>query len=250
MGMFSWMCKGSCGKPITQGEEIIQIKDSTYGGYGDMDGGEYGIYFHAKCFTDQFGEIDMTEADSDPDQGMGYPDPEFVPEGFVLYDPQYDVLKGVEKVGILIDVSGGCSVFDMLRSGQQMLSGAEAAMHYLGTKEIEVMSFDHIVRKQETMPADKLHTVLYDHDGSWRKGGCGTDFRPPIEAAMKAGCGAIILVSDLYGPFPDDPGVPVISLCSVFAHVIEDNYVAGRNAYDGAATPPFGTVQYFESYAD
>ena len=249
MGMFSWMCKGSCGKPITQGEEIIQIKGGDYGGYGDMDSGEYGIYFHKKCFVRQFGEIDMTAADSDRDQGMGYPDPEFVPEGTVLFDAQYDVLKGVEKVGVCIDVSGGM-VFDMLRGGQQMLSGAEAAMHYLGTKEVEAMSFDFKVLKRETMPADKLHSVIYDHDGSWRQGGGGTDFGPPIAAAVKAGCGAIIMVTDLLGPFPADPGVPVIWLCSVSPALIDANHDAGRKAYDGVEVPPFGSVQHFESYAD
>jgi len=257
MGMSSWMCKGDCGKPINEGEECIEIKRGLYSGYategvsGDYSG-ECGTLFHQKCFFKKYGDVDTSEGDYDPNQGMGYCDPEFVPEGTVLYEPQYDVLKGVEKVGIGIDVSGGM-VFDMLRGGQQMLGGAESAMHYLGVKEIEVMSFDFKVLKQATMPSEQLGSVLFDSDGSWRQGGGGTDFGPPIAAAVKAGCGAIIMVTDMLGPFPDDPGVPVIWLCPVSPKLIEDNYEAGKRGqdlYDGTPAPGYGTVQHFESYAD
>jgi hypothetical protein len=251
MGMFSWMCKGDCGKPIKADEEVIEINSGPYGGYGHVGDGEHsGCIYHKVCFFKKFGDIDTSEGDYDPDQGMGYPDPEFLPAGTTLYESQYDVLKGVGKVGICIDVSGSMA-FDLLRGGMQLLSGAEAAMHYLGIKEIEVITFDYIVQKQATMPAEQLGSVLFDHDGSWRKGGGGTDMCPPIEAAVKAGCGAIVVVGDLYGQLPEDPGVPVIWLCPVDSNLIEKNYDAGKrgkDCYDGAPKPPYGDITYFESY--
>jgi hypothetical protein len=251
MGMFSWMCKGDCGKPIKADEEVIEINSGPYGGYGHVGDGEHsGCIYHKVCFFKKFGDIDTSEGDYDPDQGMGYPDPEFLPAGTTLYESQYDVLKGVGKVGICIDVSGSMA-FDLLRGGMQLLSGAEAAMHYLGIKEIEVITFDYIVQKQATMPVEQLGSVLFDHDGSWRKGGGGTDMRPPIEAAVKAGCGAIVVVGDLYGQLPEDPGVPVIWLCPVDSNLIEKNYDAGKrgqDCYDGAPKPPYGDITYFESY--
>jgi hypothetical protein len=258
MGCSSFYCKGNCGKPIRDGEEVIQIKTSLFDGYPDHLGdGEGGCVYHRVCFEEllegtefETRLTDYSEGAYDPDQGAGYPDPEFLPAGTVLYPPEYDVLKGVGKVGICIDVSGSMA-FDLLRGGMQLLSGAEAAMHYLGIKEIEVITFDYIVQKQATMPVEQLGSVLFDHDGSWRKGGGGTDMRPPIEAAVKAGCGAIVVVGDLYGQLPEDPGVPVIWLCPVDSNLIEKNYDAGKrgqDCYDGAPKPPYGDITYFESY--
>jgi hypothetical protein len=249
--MFSWFCKGGCGHPIKMDEEIIQVKAGKYDGYGrteDYDCGG-GAFWHQKCFFAQYGEIDTSEGERDPDQGFGYPHPDFLPEGTKLFDPEYDVFKGVEKVGLCIDVSGSTS-FDLLRRGH-LLDGAKAAMHYLGTKEVEVITFEAEVVRQETMQPDGLWAVGYDKDGEWSKGGGGTDLRPPIEAAVKAGCGAIVVASDLYGPLPEDPGVPVIWLCPVADSLIEKNYEAGKRGqdlYDGAPAPGYGTVIYREAY--
>lgn len=255
MGMSSFMCKGDCGKPIKMDEECIEIKEGSWSGYeseGVENSGYATCVYHKVCFFKQYGDVDTSEGDHDPDQGMGYPDPEFLPAGTVLYPPEYDVLKGVEKVGICFDMSGGCDVFSAVRTGMgHLLDPVQAAMHYLGVKEIEVMTFEAIVLKQETMPSDRLSSVLFDHDGSWRKGGGGTDFRPPIKAAVEAGCGAIIMLTDLMGPLPEDPGVPVFWICPVPDSIIEANYDAGKrgkDCYDGAPKPEYGDITYFESY--
>jgi hypothetical protein len=258
MGTWGFICKGGCGKPIIEGEETIRIESGVYDGYGKTTGydsthGDTGsTYYHKVCLLESIGgDLDLGANKSDPNQGCGYPDPAFLRAGTKLYADEYAVLKGVEKVGILIDVSSA-GAFDMLRSGFQLLSDAEHAMHYLGTKEVEVITFYSKVAKQETMHPEKLGSVIYDADGSWRKGGGGTDFRPPIEAAVKAGCGAIIVVSDLYGPLPDDPGVPVIWLCPVTPDLIAKNYDEGKRGqdlYDGAPAPGYGTVRYFEAYS-
>jgi hypothetical protein len=224
----------------------------------DRDG-EGGCVYHRVCFEEllegtefETRLTDYSEGAYDPDQGAGYPDPEFLPAGTVLYPPEYDVLKGVEKVGICFDMSGGCDVFNAVRTGMSyLLDPVQAAMHYLGVKEIEVMTFDHEVMKQATLPSDQLPSVLFDHDGSWRKAGGGTDFRPPIKAAVEAGCGAIVVLSDLYGPLPEDPGVPVFWICPVSDDIIGKNYEAGKrgkDCYDGAPKPPYGDITYFESY--
>lgn len=251
MGMFSWFCKGGCGKPIKMGEEIIEIKAGLYSGYGSQDDGEqHGCFYHAKCFRKLHGEVDTTEGKHDPNQGCGYPDPEFLSEDSTLYSPEYDVLKGVSKVGILIDVSSSMVGLNAVRSGFDPLSEVEAAMHYLGTPEVEAITFDSQVVRQETLPADQLHHVRYDREGKWSKGGGGTDLRPAFDAALKAGCGALVVVCDLIAPCgPDDPGVPVIWFCPVSDEVVHQNYEAGKRGddlWDGAPKPPYGHIRYLE----
>lgn len=262
MGTWGFICKGGCGKPIVEGEETIRIESGLYEGYGKTTGYDDthsgSTYYHKVCFVNFVTSPEMAypdrlfgENEHDPNQGCGYPDSKFLPKSTLLFHPDYSALKGAEKVGVLLDVSGGMA-FDMMRGGMQLLSGAEQAMHYLGTKEVEVITFDYKVVKQETMPTEKLCSVIYDHDGSWRKGGGGTDFRPPIKAAVEAGCGALVVVTDLYGPLPDDPGVPVIWLCLVDPNLIAKNYDEGKRGqdlYDGAEAPGYGTVIYFEAYS-
>jgi len=262
MGCWSFICKGDCGKPIRDGEEVVQLKVSLFDGYPDHigDDGRGGALYHKFCFEQMLEGTehetrltDYSEGESDGDQGAGYPDPDFLPVGSTLYPPEYDVLKGVEKVGICFDMSGGCGVFEAMRTGMgYLLDPVQSAMHYLGVKEIEVMTFDYKVAKQETLPSDRLSSVLFDHDGSWRNsGGGGTDYRSPIKAAVEAGCGAIVVVGDLYGPLPEDPGVPVFWICPVSDDIIGKNFDAGKHGldcYDGAPKPDYGHVTYFETY--
>jgi len=244
MGMYSWMCKGDCGKAIKGGEETIEIKSGEYGGYGNVDDGEpSGCMYHKVCFLKKYGDIDTTEGEYDDDQGMGYPDPEFLPAGTKLYDERYDALQGVEKVGLLIDLSGGSFDLtkDAIREAIDVLSHPESAVHYLGVKEIELITFDTNVLTQETLPADHLSHVRHNRSAQFKAGG-GTDVRSSFEAAVKAGCGAIIVVSDLMMGFPDDPGVPVIWLGLMSTDAIERNVNAGEaDSWKGLPMPPYGT---------
>jgi hypothetical protein len=215
MGMFSWFCKGGCGKPIKMDEEVVQLHVGPYGGYGNVEGCEdRGVFYHQVCFealvADAKGQdalTDYSEGESDPDQGFGYPDARFLPAGAKLYEQPFAVFGTMQKVGVLIDTAAINA--DLMRFA---LPEVEAAFHYLAVQEAEVITFDSQVQIQKTLPADDLWKLRHDHAGEWKQSGPGgTLLQPAIEAALAAGCTGLVIVSDCMIPaMPSAPDVPVV----------------------------------------
>jgi hypothetical protein len=213
MGMFSWFCKGGCGKPIKMDEEVIEIKAGQYGGYGHSEG-EGGCFYHQVCFEKlvvgakgQDALIDYSEGESDPEQGFGYPDARFLPAGTHLYDQPFAVFGTMKRVGVIIDTA--VIDADLLRNA---LPPVEAAFHYLAVQAAEVITFDSKVQIQKTLPADELWRLRHDREGEWKQSGPGgTLLQPAIDAALAAGCTGLVIVSDCMIPaMPSDPGLPVV----------------------------------------
>lgn len=97
MGMFSWMCAGSCQAPINEGEEVVRVQMGRYDGYGNVPGSmsDAGVFWHRFCFEQALTQLitakitkgdslevfdnltDYEERAADPNQGMGEVNPKF-----------------------------------------------------------------------------------------------------------------------------------------------------------------------------
>ncbi len=89
--------------------------------------------------------------------------------------------------------------------------------------EITLLAFDDGVRWQVPLDPSRWQTQLHSLD--WPRDG-GTDFAPPVAAAQAASASAIVILTDLDGPF----GPPPKGLSVIWA------------ATEVTCTPPFGQV--------
>lgn len=228
MGTWSYICKGGCGKPISEGEDVVGISAATYDGYGKAGEGEDQAMYHRACYRDLVVQaspslLNFEPGDHDPDQGCSYPDPRFVPEGTVLYDPAFDALKGATKVGVLMDVSGSSPLIhaEVEYGTKAVVDMLAPALHYIGPKEIELILFSDKVTKQETLPdGNQLYArVVYDvaREG-WPLDvvGGGDRVDKAFYSARMAGCDAVIIVSDgAHSSWPEACDLPTVHVLLV-----------------------------------
>jgi len=239
MGTWSYICKGGCGKPICEGEDVVGISSAVYEGYGRVgdDEGERAIY-HRACFDGLVaGRVDFEPGEHDPNQGCDYPDPRFVPEGTVLYETALDAVKGRRKVGVLVDVSGASPVWDAGDGLWDATAMMEQAFHYLGVEEVELITFDHQVRAQGAVPAQRLRGAL--REKAWLTGGGGNDPAVAFAAAAAAGCDAVVLVSDGLHPSWPEAGPPTVHVRLFDAERDERELPGSPDWLEGTVLSPY-----------
>lgn len=134
------------------------------------------------------------------------------------YEGGYVKQNNHPRVAVCIDVSGSI--------GDVELSIFCAELASIGKKtgsELHVIIFDHGVHSVQ-----KLDGVDFENEVKkieFARGG-GTSFVEPIKAAKDLDPSIIVVLTDLYGPFGDDPRIPVI----------------WSSTEDSPPTPPFGKL--------
>ena len=124
----------------------------------------------------------------------------------------------VPRLALAVDASG--SVDDGLLA---RLTAEVCGIARRMAAEITLIAFDDGVRWQVRLDAARGPAQIAALD--WPRGG-GTDFAPPIAAAQAMGASAVVILSDLDGPFGPPPrGMPVIWASP-----------------DDAPAPPFGRL--------
>lgn len=238
MGTWSYICKGGCGKPICEGEDVVGISNAVYEGYGRVghDESEQAIY-HRACFAQMVvdrwaGLLNFEPGEHDPDQGCGYPDARFVPQDTVLYDPAFAPLEGAAKVGLAFDLSGSSPLIaaDPDYGMRPAVDKITQALHYLGPREVELIQFSDVVER-ETLPGDgeELYRILVFEPAreGYRFGGAfggGDGVVGALAAAKEAGCDAVVLVSDgAHASWPEEFDLPVVHM-----QLVDDERDIGR----------------------
>jgi predicted metal-dependent peptidase len=145
-----------------------------------------------------------------------------------FYEPYRDRKKGIKKLALCWDISGSCFSDDTI---SQFVANIEA-VHSITSCELILIPFDTQVVTDEIFRLhyhEKLSELLQSGD-ICLSGGGGTDFNPPIEYATDIQPDVIVVLTDCYGPFPENaPNIPVLWACT------EENMSApwGKTLYIG-----------------
>lgn len=250
MGTHSWMCKGACGQPICEGEEVVGLTAAVYEGYGKV-GDEYAepAVYHRMCFDEILrghegspGQLAYFEpGEHDPEQGCGYPDPAFVPADTVLYDPAFEALKGKRKVGVIVSTRADAD-FNGLHHALREL---EQACHYAGVKDALVLPFEGDTLTRGSILATNVSSIaLRSNRDDWFGGGGETDEsdpRPAMAEALASGCDALVVVSDGLHEWPggfDAPTVHVRLIDPDRGGAMADSPEGVAGAMDALCSPP------------
>lgn len=124
------------------------------------------------------------------------------------FEPYLDKKKGIRKLALCWDISGSCFSKDVI---SKFVANIEA-VHKITSCDLYLIPFDtEVVDSQVTRLEyyQKLSDLINDNQLELAGGG-GTDFYPPISYAEELNSDVIVVLTDCYGPFPDQPRVPVL----------------------------------------
>ena len=124
------------------------------------------------------------------------------------YEPGARMAKDLPRVVVCLDVSGSISTLMLMR-----FAGEIAGIGNRTGAEIHLVVFDdgiHLVAKLDGVDfVSELKRLEFNRGG-------GTSFIEPVERAMELDPSAIVVLTDLMGPFGDPPrDVPVFWACPI-----------------------------------
>lgn len=246
MGSWSWMCKGACGRPICEGEEVVGLTAATYEGYGKVGEDAEPAVYHRACFRDlavggAAQLLDFEPGDADPDQGFGHPDPRFVPEGTVLFEPALQALAGKRKLGLIVSTRAAADMQGLTHA----LRDVEQACHYTAVQDALVFTFEGDTLTRGGMDARRVSGITRgDLREGFFEGGGETDESDPREAiaeALDSGCDVLVVVSDGVHEWPsgfDAPTVHVRLVDPERGGSLADSPEGVAGAVDALCSPP------------
>jgi predicted metal-dependent peptidase len=122
------------------------------------------------------------------------------------YIPGIERERHVPRIAVCLDVSGSMPPFLLQRFGAEIASIGRRTR-----AELHLIIFDHGIQLNHRLKGFDLVSELQKLRF---RGGGGTSFVEPIEAALAINPSAIVVLTDLYGPFGDAPGrIPVFWAC-------------------------------------
>lgn len=122
------------------------------------------------------------------------------------FQPNRKKKVGIKTMVVCLDLSGSC----WNSQTQSMFISNIDAIHKATNSNLVLITFDDGVQDVFEVPYGKTLSTMVNEQEIELSGGGGTEFIQCIERALEYNPTVIAVMTDCWGPFGEDPGVPTI----------------------------------------